>query len=390
MPRKALAIGEHGAITLTQKAPKLWEGTCRVRDADGKIRQIRREATTKQAANKAVQQALADRPGFSHSGIDSDTRVRVVAEQWLARTEAKVEQGALAPNTARVYRSVWTNHLAVAVGELRVREATAGRLDDFLVTLRAHQSASVTQTARTILSAVLGLAVREGALAHNPIREVSAIPGGAQKEPRALTAGEREQWLNKLDEDYLARHHDILDMTRFMLSTGVRIGECLAVTFDDVDFADGTVRIDHGITRVIGHGLVRGRTKTRAGARTLRLTPWTLQMLEERYMMLGEGPVFPSSTRTWRDPSNTGRQFRAARQRAGFDWLTTHAFRKTAATVMDEGGLTAREIADHIGHSRISMTQDVYMGRRVATDRAVSALAAAEVWEGRNAAPREP
>lgn len=52
-------------------------------------------------------------------------------------------------------------------------------------------------------------------------------------------------------------------------------------------------------------------------------------------------------------------------------------------TVMDEGGLMAREIADHVGHSRISMTQDVYMGRHVATDRAVTALAAAEVWENR-------
>lgn len=384
MPRKALAIGEHGAITLTQKAPKLWQASCYVRDADGKRRQVRREATTKQAANKALQDALAERPGFSSSGIDRDTRIHAVAEQWLTRIQAKVDQDALAPNTARVYRSVWANHVAPAVGHLRVREATAGRLDDFLIALRAHQSASVTQTARTILSAVLGLAVREGALAHNPIREVSAIPGGAQKEPRALTAEEREQWLSKLDEDYLARHHDVLDMTRFMLSTGVRIGECLAVTFADVDFAEGTVRIDHGITRVIGKGLVRGRTKTRAGNRTLQLTPWTLQMLEERYTMLGEGPVFPSSEGTWRDPSNTGRQFRAARERAGFDWLTTHAFRKTAATVMDEGGLTAREIADHIGHSRISMTQDVYMGRRVATDRAVSALAAAEVWESRN------
>lgn len=384
MPRKALAIGEHGAITLTQKASKLWQASCYVRDADGKRRQVRREATTKQAANKALQDALTERPGFSSSGIDRDTRIRAVAEQWLTRIQAKVDQDALAPNTLRVYRSVWANHVCPAVGELRVREATAGRLDDFLVTLRAHQSASVTQTARTILSSVLGLAVREGALSHNPVREVSAIPGGVEKEPRALSAAEREQWLSTLHEDYLARHHDVLDMTRFMLSTGVRIGECLAVTFDDVDFAEGTVRIDHGITRVIGKGLVRGRTKTRSANRTLQLTPWTLQMLEERYTMLGEGPVFPSSEGTWRDPSNTGRQFRAARERAGFDWLTTHAFRKTAATVMDEGGLTAREIADHIGHSRISMTQDVYMGRRVATDRAVSALAAAEVWESRN------
>lgn len=383
MPRKALAVGEHGAINLTQKAPKLWQASCYVRDPDGKRRQVRREATTKQAANKALQDALADRPGFTSSGIDRETRIRIVAEAWMAKIEARVEQGAVAPNTLRVYRSVWDNHIAAAVGELRVRDATVGRLDDFLMALRAHRSASVTQTARTILSGVLGHAVRDGALAQNPIRDVSRIPGGREKEPRALTPQERERWLEALSEDYIALRHDVLDLTRFLLSTGVRIGECLAVTFADVDFAEATVRVDHGVTRVTGHGLVRGKTKTRAGERTLALTPWTLQMLEDRLRMLGEGPIFPSTEGTWRDPSNTGRVFREARKRAGFDWLTTHSFRKTAATVMDQGGLTAREIADHIGHSRISMTQDVYMGRRVASDRAVSALAAAEVWEQR-------
>lgn len=383
MPRKPLAVGEHGAITLTQKAPKLWRASCYVRDADGKRREVRREAATKQAANKALQEALAERPGFSRSGIDRGTRVHVVAEQWLAKIEARVAQGALAPNTLRVYQSVWAHHVKAAVGELRVRDATVGRLDDFLLELRARQSASVTQTARTVLSGVLGHAVRAGALAQNPVRDVSRIPGGTEKEPRALTPAEREDWLTKLSEDYLALRHDVLDLTRFMLSTGVRIGECLAVTFADVDFAEGTVRVDHGITRVTGQGLVRGKTKTRAGERTLALTPWTLQMLEDRLRMLGEGPIFPSTEGTWRDPSNTGRAFREARRRAGYEWLTTHNFRKTAATVMDQGGLTAREIADHIGHSRISLTQDVYMARRVASDRAVSALAEAEVWEQR-------
>lgn len=34
------------------------------------------------------------------------------------------------------------------------------------------------------------------------------------------------------------------------------------------------------------------------------------------------------------------------------------------ATLLDEAGLTARQIADVLGHARPSMTQDVYMGRK--------------------------
>ena len=43
--------------------------------------------------------------------------------------------------------------------------------------------------------------------------------------------------------------------------------------------------------------------------------------------------------------------------------MTTHSFRKTVATLIDDEGLSARIGADHLGHSKVSMTQDRYMSR---------------------------
>jgi integrase len=43
--------------------------------------------------------------------------------------------------------------------------------------------------------------------------------------------------------------------------------------------------------------------------------------------------------------------------------ITTHSFRKTVATMIDDEGLSARIGADHLGHSKVSMTQDRYMTR---------------------------
>jgi len=85
-------------------------------------------------------------------------------------------------------------------------------------------------------------------------------------------------------------------------------------------------------------------------------------------------PVFPDSLGGWRDPKNTRRDFRAALDRAGFEWVTTHSFRKTTATLLDQAGLSARVVADQLGHARPSMTQDVYMGRRAVDPGAVAAL----------------
>jgi len=58
-------------------------------------------------------------------------------------------------------------------------------------------------------------------------------------------------------------------------------------------------------------------------------------------------------------------------------------FRKTCATILDEAGMTPRMIADQLGHSRPSITQGSYLGRRLTNG------ATAEVIEGAGIAPDE-
>ena len=64
-----------------------------------------------------------------------------------------------------------------------------------------------------------------------------------------------------------------------------------------------------------------------------------------------------------RDPNNFGKQWRTAREELGVPEVTTHSFRKTIATLIDDDGLSARIGADHLGHTNVSMTQDRYMTR---------------------------
>ena len=128
--------------------------------------------------------------------------------------------------------------------------------------------------------------------------------------------------------------------------------------------------------RWTGHGLVRKETKTRARRRILVLPSWALADLQRRLArgVRLEEPVFSNLFGGLRDAKNTRRDVRAALDRAGFDWVTSHSFRKTTATMLDEAGLSARVIADQLGHARPSMTQDVYMGRKAVDARVAEAL----------------
>ena len=89
-----------------------------------------------------------------------------------------------------------------------------------------------------------------------------------------------------------------------------------------------------------------------------------------------DGPVFTDSHGGWRDRSNVGKSFRQVRSGTEFEWVKTHTYRKTVTTLLDRSGASARMIADQLGHSRVSMTQDVYLGRRASNSGNLAALEA--------------
>ena len=84
----------------------------------------------------------------------------------------------------------------------------------------------------------------------------------------------------------------------------------------------------------------------------------------------GSALVFPTVQGKLRDPQNTDRDWRLARDRLGVCPVKLHAFRKTVAMVLDGAGLAARDIAEYLGHKNPSMTQDVYMSKNVGSSGA--------------------
>lgn len=375
MARPPLPIGTYGSIS-TEKIGGGFRASTRFRDHDGVTRKVERNGTTPAAAKNRLREHLRDRAQQGpRDGLNGDSRFRVAATEWIEGVDRLVVQGQRSPNTAQLYRLNLDTHVLPALAELRLREVTVPRLDRFVQTVQLHKGSATAKIARTVVSGVLGLAVRHGAIPSNPVRDVGRIVSTPARQPRALTPDERHEWVARLHGDRDAVRKDLPDLCEWMLGTGVRIGEALSVSWEEVDLADGTVEIDHTLIRIKGVGLIRKTTKSSAGERTLRLPAFALSMLRRRKLAAGgRGPVFPDSAGGWRDPSNTSRDLRNARGSAEFAWVTSHVFRKTAATEMDRAGLSARQIADQLGHAKVSMTQDRYLGRRAVDRQASDAL----------------
>lgn len=381
MARAPLPIGTWGKIrTYVAKVddkgrPIRYKARANYRDFDGRTRPVEAQGKTKTAASNALRDKLTSRAKGTRDGeLTATHRFSEAAELFMKRLKKLVDADKRSPGTLGTYRKHLKNHLLPALGEVRLGEVTTPLLDKVIGTIAADVGGPTAKTCRSVISGVMGLAARRGAVLANPVREVEEIET-TTKQARALTDAELASWLTALRSDPRAVRKDLPDLTLFMLSTGCRIGEALAVQWNQVDLAAGTVQITHTLIRVTGEGLIRKWIKNRFD-RALQLPLVSVAMLRQRFVpgTQLDSPVFPDSRGGYRDPSNTSRDFRIARGPATMDWLTSHTYRKTTATALDDAGMSARQVADQLGHARVSMTQDVYMGRRVLNPEAAAAL----------------
>jgi integrase len=370
--RPPLRIGQHGKISRRYLGDGVWEAQCRVRDTDGVTRRVRRVGPPDnydrhgKLAEDALMEALMQRrpPSGAPDQIGVDTPVMVLVEAHLAR----LAEDGRAPATQATYRVV-AGKLRAKLGGVRVGEATPARLDAALRSMSSTHGPVMARQAKTILRGGLQLAVMANVLSTNPVRDVQQIkskrpPKGAP----SLTADQLRDLLVRLQASEYCRAHDLADPFTILVATGLRRCELLGLRWGDFDESAGTLAVKGKVMRIKGEGLIRvDETKTAAGRRTIALPSFAVDALRQRRSLpyLGQHPMimFPSTAATWRDPNNFGRDWRRVREELGVPDVTTHSFRKTLATLLYESGLSARVGADHLGHSKVSMTQDVYMTR---------------------------
>ena len=375
MSGRRLQIGEHGEITYRAKRDQ-WTASFYYRNSQGQRRRIEATSSSKTAARR---EALASLDRVMASGglghYSARTTFAEVAEEWYQQIARLVEQDRRSPTTLELYRRVLDLHVLPAIGDLRLSELSVARLDHFLHEKHRSASYAIAKVCRSVTSGVCGFAVRRDAMRFNPVRDVAPLEEGGRKPARAMTLEEVRRWLTVLDASEYARRKDLPDLVRFLLGTGCRLGEALGVRWEDVDLVGQSVHVRRTVIRVANEGLRTKSPKSRSGERLLGIPAWLVQLLRERRSIVtGDGPVFPDAVGGYRDSQNVERAFRAVREGTDFAWVVPHTYRKTVATLMDRGGLSARTIADQLGHSRISMTQDVYLGRRSVDGSASLAL----------------
>ncbi|HSX67980.1 phage integrase central domain-containing protein [Nocardioides sp.] len=190
-----VAHDEHGK-------PTRFRAMAMFRDFDGVTLSLQARGKTATQASQNLRLRLQNRARAGAGGdLNGMTRFSAAAEVWMSRMEEMVADGRRSSGTVETYRRQLKNHVLPALGEVLLVEITPPMADRVIGTFKREISPASARSCRSVISGVLGLAVRHGAIPANPAREIERIESRPRKEPRALTPAERVELLRRLRAD---------------------------------------------------------------------------------------------------------------------------------------------------------------------------------------------
>jgi integrase len=338
---------------------------------------------TKREADKAEAQGITAR----ERGTLLDRDRTTVAELMAAWLDTK--RGEITGQSLRDYQIIVTKHILPALGGVSVQKLTAARLQAQYAAWQAEgMSARMVRGCHLRLSQALKQAVRFGIVSANVCDSVSpprlsrskADTWNQMEAAAFLHAAMNRPVLSRGGDTGKRQPDELHPLWHLLLLEGMRRGEGLGLRWRDINFDRGTAHIVQTVApnkADKGKALIQERTKTNAGARTVRLTARTLDALREHRKAQNlrrlaapdwadNDLIVCTSRGTPVNPNNVSRSFNAivaaARLANGTPLrrIRVHDLRHTSATLLLLGGTPAKIVSERLGHASVGITLDLY------------------------------
>jgi integrase len=173
-------------------------------------------------------------------------------------------------------------------------------------------------------------------------------------------------------EDRIDKMNVLLFNTLFF--TGARIGEVLALSFNDIDFNEGTISFTKQLQEasqlevipknavIVGCNVILPYTKTNT-IKTVSIPDWLLKDFKEWNDIQTESPyIFYVGTANSKIIHKTSvrKIFKAHLKLAGLPIIKIHDLRHSHTTMLFDSGCDAKYIAERLGHSSERTSKDIY------------------------------
>ena len=320
---------------------------------------------------KEVQEKLQVALQEKQQGVVLEGTARQTLGQFLADWLENSQKQNVRARTYERYEEIVRLHIDPVLGRHRLQKLSAQHVQAFYTKkLNEGLSASTVGVFHNVLHKALDMATRWGLVPRN-VCDLVSPPHAEGFEIQPLTVEQAHKLLT------VARGHRLEALFTLALATGMRRGELLALKWQDINFAVGTLQIRRILTRVPskmpGKGYVETEPKTQKSRRSIVIAPFAVEALKQHRsrqlaakLKAGEfwkdhDYVFCTSIGTNLNPSkDVLDQLKVLLKKAGLHDIRFHDLRHSAATLLLTEGVHPKVVQELLGHSNISMTMDVY------------------------------
>lgn len=287
-----------------------------------------------------------------------DMRVADYYALWLGRM-ARVWSG----SRQKTVTMVWRRYAERFFGAMKLRAVTRQDVQQFVDMLTAEGLANKTIVVYTAgISSMFGAAVGDGYINRSPADRIRMPKAKATKRPI---------WSSLQLRKFLAQAHDdpLFPIWAFMIATGCRPGEAVAIHWRDIDRDAGTVWIRHTLSRrADGSYAIRRGTKTSDKGRVVSLENWMLEMLPAQGDRQDDDLVFHEDGRPMR-PGAVQYRWHKVTDRIGLPRIRMHDIRHSFASAMIASGIGHRVVQEILGHASFRTTMDTYAHVNIESQR---------------------
>ena len=348
---------QRGSLFKRGKRNKVWVARYRepVTGANGETEFVRRSeilgTVTDLPTRRDAEMVLSDRLRRVNSADyhpRSCSSFRSFVEEWEAQAHPALKYA-----TQEHYKYVVNAHLLSMFGNVQLRLISRESIQMFLAgKLKEGLSWRTVKHLRTTLGTILGTAELWGYIEDNPVRKTRLPRRGLQPEKVVLTPEQLKSLLEKLPEPSRS-------LVWLLVLTGLRIGELLALRWQDIDLKAAFLRV----SRTLYEGRF-DEPKTRSSIRTVPLSAKGVEILasvrpdvpKPEFLVFCTKKGTPLCRRNLRN-----RQLDPICDQLKIPKIGWHSLRHSNATLLDAVGTPLGTVQSLLGHSSPEITRGTYI-----------------------------
>jgi len=287
--------------------------------------------------------------------IIKDITIEETLKKWF-----KVKSPQCHASTVDGYRKIVFNQLIPEFGHISIYDFRAYHMRDWIIS-RTKMSNKRIRNVVSPMRCALALAVGDEIIDKNPLHLFIYA--------RAETHAQIKAKAKKLDPFNLEEMNLIFqsakgqerNLFKAAFWTGMRTSELCALLWEDIDFINGTINVDKGLTMAADEA---EPPKTVAGERFIRMLPQAriALMAQKEHTFLEGNEVFHDSLygKPWAGDQPIRLRWKAILKKAGLRYRRPYQTRHTYASMMLTSGELLGWFSRQLGHKNINVTTTIY------------------------------